>query len=798
MIQELLAKLTLEEKISLVSGANSWQTTALPSIGLRSMMVSDGPSGVRGPKWDERYNSLSLPSATSMASTWDVAIMRAVGRVMAHEAGSKGVDVVLGPAINLHRSPLGGRHFEYFSEDPYLSGKLAAAFSQSIQDHGVGACLKHYVANDSEFERFTYDVIASDKVLREIYMRPFEIAIREANPWMVMSSYNSVNGHTMTESPLLDEPLKGEWGYDGVVVSDWGAVRTSVEAGNASNDLEMPGRPGSPWRAGLLDAVKQGKVSEAAIDAKVLRLLGLAERVGALGPEPVRLKALPKAETDSFAIKAAIAGSVLLKNENETLPLNPGLNIAVIGGHGLQGREQGGGSATVMPTEVITPLAGIQAINGAAKVTYVQGVEADNRLSPFTRENTINPVTGNPGFHVTISSQDGEVLEEEERFASQLLFMDRPWLPLSPTITARMKFTPALSGRYQFGLNANNEGSIWIDDEVKLEFNNQGVTNDPGDAIFNPVESKFDIELTAGKTIEIKYEIRTRIDRLPFAVFYPGFKAPMKSLADERAIAVEAAKQSDVAIVFVGTTSFIESEGFDRKNLSLPEGHDELVSAVAQVAKKTIVVINAGSPVLLPWRNEVDAILMPYFPGQQMGNAIAEMIFGVAEPGGRLPTTWAADEKDLPIRDTTPIDGKLIYDEVNGIGYRAWATKGVTPMYPFGFGLGYTEWDCTIEDIRTHGKAIKVQVDVANTGLRDGSQVIQIYGRELASSAPKKLIGFAKVFLEAGESELLTLEISADNFVEWDNGWVRKSGKWLIELGQDALTTLDSREFDLA
>jgi len=797
MTKDLVSKLSLEEKVSLISGANSWQTAAIDSIGLRSMMVSDGPSGVRGPKWDERYNSLSLPSASSISSTWDVELLREIGRVMAHEAGSKKVDVVLGPAINLHRTPYGGRHFEYFSEDPLLSGKLASAFTQGIQAEGVGACLKHYVANDSEFERFTYDVVVTEKVLREIYLRPFEIAIREANPWMVMSSYNSVNGHTLTENPLLDEPLKGEWGYDGVVVSDWGAVRTTVEAGNASNDLEMPGRPGSPWRK-MLDAVKEGKVSEAAIDAKVERLLLLAERTHALGEVKKHLAALPKAETDSFAIKAAIAGSVLLKNENEALPLNPGLNIAVIGGHALDGREQGGGSATVMPIEVVTPLAGIQATNGAAKVTYVQGVEADNRLTAFTKKNTTNPVTGNPGFHITVTSQEGEVLQEEERFASQLLFMDMPWLPLSPTITARMQFTAKKSGTYQFGLNANNFGEIYVDDVLKLEFNNQGVTNDPGDAIFNPVESKFSIDLTQGQVIQLRYEVHTRIDRLPFAVFYPGFKEPMNSLEAERQVAVEAAKSADVAIVFVGTTSFIESEGFDRKNLKLPEGHDDLVSAVAKVAKKTIVVINAGSPVLLPWHDEVGAILMPYFPGQQMGTAIAEMLFGVAEPGGRLPTTWAADEKDLPISNTIPVDGKLIYDDVNGIGYRAWEAKGSIPMYPFGFGLGYTEWDATIEDIRAHGKNLKVLVDVANTGLRDGSYVIQIYGREVASTSPKKLIGFAKVFIEAGESELVTLEISADNFAEWESGWVRKSGKWLIELGLDARTTIDSREIELA
>jgi beta-glucosidase len=280
-ISEMLAKLTLEEKVSLLSGQDFWSTTPLPSIGLRSMVVSDGPSGVRGPIWDERDPSLSLPSATAIASTWDTELLNEVGRVMAFEARRKGVDVVLGPTINLHRSPLGGRHFECFSEDPYLSGKLAAGFVQGIQAKGVGATLKHYVANDSETDRYTLNAVVSEKTLRELYLKAFEIAIEDSKPWLVMSAYNSVNGPTMTENPLLDEPLKGEWKFDGVVISDWTAVRTTVDAGNASNDLAMPG-PYTPWGAALVAAVNKGKVSMAAIDAKVERLLLMAQRVGDL------------------------------------------------------------------------------------------------------------------------------------------------------------------------------------------------------------------------------------------------------------------------------------------------------------------------------------------------------------------------------------------------------------------------------------------------------------------------------------------------------------------------------------
>jgi len=373
-ISEMLAKLTLEEKVSLLSGQDFWSTTPLPSIGLRSMVVSDGPSGVRGPIWDERDPSLSLPSATAIASTWDTELLKEVGRVMAFEARRKGVDVVLGPTINLHRSPLGGRHFECFSEDPYLSGKLAAGFVQGIQAKGVGATLKHYVANDSETDRYTLNAVVSEKTLRELYLKAFEIAIEDSKPWLVMSAYNSVNGPTMTENPLLDEPLKGEWKFDGVVISDWTAVRTTVDAGNASNDLAMPG-PYTPWGAALVAAVNKGKVSMAAIDAKVERLLLMAQRVGGFAPAP-KPENLSEEFIQGFARKASSAGAVLLKN-SDALPLAKEVSIAVVGGHASAGREQGGGSATVVPVEVITPLAGISAAS-KAKISYAMGVEADS------------------------------------------------------------------------------------------------------------------------------------------------------------------------------------------------------------------------------------------------------------------------------------------------------------------------------------------------------------------------------------------------------------------------------------
>lgn len=781
-ISEMLAKLTLEEKVSLLSGQDFWSTTPLPSIGLRSMVVSDGPSGVRGPVWDERDPSLSLPSATAIASTWDTDLLKEVGRVMAFEARRKGVDVVLGPTINLHRSPLGGRHFECFSEDPFLSGKLAAGFVQGIQAKGVGATLKHYVANDSETERYTLNAVVSEKTLRELYLKAFEIAIEESNPWLVMSAYNSVNGPTMTENPLLDEPLKGEWKFDGVVISDWTAVRTTVEAGNASNDLAMPG-PYTPWGEALVSAVNKGKVSMAAIDAKVERLLLLAQRVGAFGPTP-KPENLSNEFILDFARKASSAGTVLLKN-NDALPLSKEVSIAVIGGHASAGREQGGGSATVVPAEVVTPLDGISA-GSKAKIIYAMGVEADSKLTRFGALNASNPVTKKPGMLVEAFDENGQLLHSEERYAGHLNWMAVDWVFRTTKLRVSLIYTPQEDGIHQFGVGYVGKVKITQDGSSILETDVLPDTDDIGGAILNPPEARVERELKKGIPTEIVFEFETGGLGIPVIACIVGFKTPTGTMKEEQEKAVSIAKTSDVSVVFVGTTSAIESEGFDRSNLKLPDGQDELVKAVAAVSKKTIVVINAGSPVLMPWKNDVDAILLTWFPGQQMGNAIADILFGDSEPGGRLPTTWPEKESDLPVRDVTPVNGILEYKEGSDIGYRAWLRSEKKPSFAFGYGLGYTNWKKELLSSKW-SNGLDIEVSVRNSGSRTGSDVVQVYGAPASDSTNKKLLGFAKVFASAGEKKSVSISIAAHSFDFWESGWVRKTGTWKIWIASDAL-----------
>ena len=780
---ELIAKLTLEEKVSLVSGEDFWTTVALPSVGLRKMVVSDGPSGVRGPLWDERSPSLSLPSASSVASTWNTATVALAGKLMAFEARRKGVDVVLGPTINLHRSPLGGRHFECYSEDPILSGKLAAAFAASIQEEGVGATLKHYIANDSENERFTLNVKISDKTLHEMYLRPFEIAIKEANPWLVMSSYNSVHGVTMSENPLLQEPLKGSWGWDGMVVSDWTAVRSVKEAGIAGTDLEMPGGPRKFWGEPLVQAVKNGEVPEAAVDAKVERILRLAHRVGALGGEPKKNKQFTQSEIDAAARAIAAEGTVLVKN-NEVLPLQGALNIALFGGHAIFGREQGGGSATVMPTKVVSPLEGIR--DNAPAGTHVSfefGPEGDDQIIFFTGDQTRVPGTDTSGLTLEYLGENDELLLSEHRTSGRLVSMDIALAMRTKKVVYTTDFIPEFTGKYRIGMATMGRVEYGINGGEVFTGNIELKTSDFAEYILNPPDIKSEIDVVAGRRVPLKFTYHIGELPIPTISIGVGYRVPVKTREESLKDAAALASTSDVSIVFVGTNSAIESEGWDRKNLKLPDGQDQLVEQVVASSKKTIVVINAGSPVEMPWFNKVDAVLISWFPGQQMGNAIADILFGATEPGGRLPTTWPIALNESPVVDTDPKDGQLEYSEGVYIGYRGWHKSGRKPLLPFGFGFGYTTFNSELVSATNRSATVKV----TNTGKREGSHVVQIYAApQGAPTSDRKLIGFSKVQLATGVSTEVKIDYPAHIFDEWTDSWSTIEGAWEVTLANDA------------
>src|SRR6476661_3087958 len=731
-LTDALAALALEENVRLLTGRDFWTTWPIEKIGLRRLLVSDGPSGVRGEVWDERDPSLNLPSATALSSSWDPDIARRYGAAAAVEARRKGVDVVLGPTINLHRSPLGGRHFEAFSEDPVLTADLAAAYVTGVQENGVGATPKHFIANDFETDRFTVDVQVDDRTLRELYLLAFEKAIIDARAWLVMSSYNSVNGATVTENDLLETPLNSQWGFDGVVISDWTAVR-SLNSARFSQVLVMPG-PAGPWGDALVAAIRSGEVAESAVDRKVLRILTLAARVGALeGFQPAVPAPVVVEDGIAFARAAEIAGSVLVRNESATggpeLPwaANTLTRVAVIGHNAKFARTQGGGSATVLPERVITPLQGITAALPNAEISYSVGAVVQEGIAEFPLSAMTNPATGEPGCLVRFLDSGGAELFRENRRATALVWFggDAP-IAASSLLELTTHYEPDATGEILLGFAGVGTGRVYLGGELLHEDTVQTEGTDLGAAFLSPPSSSVAVQVVKGESIELKLEWDI-VQGGPLSGALAVTKGIEPDLSDPDGLiaeAVEAARAADVAVVVVGTNSRVESEGYDRTSLALPGRQDDLVRAVAAVNPRTVVVVNSGSPVLMPWRDEVAAVLLTWFGGQEYGDALANVLLGVAEPGGRLPTSWPATLEDVPVVDVTPVDGVVRYTEGIHIGYRAWLKADREPAYEFGFGLGYTTWQLGSAELNVEsvgiGEDLTASVDVTNTGDRPG------------------------------------------------------------------------------
>ncbi|MET0671936.1 MAG: glycoside hydrolase family 3 C-terminal domain-containing protein [Microbacterium pygmaeum] len=780
-LRPLLEQLSLEEKVSLIQGADFWTTVPLPKIGLRAMTLSDGPAGVRGPVWDERDSSLNLPSASALAASWDADVAYRYGAAAAAEARRKNVDVVLGPTINLHRSPLGGRHFECFSEDPELTAELAQAYVRGLQDNGVAATPKHYVANDSETDRFTVDVHVDDRALRELYLAPFERAVG-AGAWAIMSAYNSVDGVTMTENDLLETPLNSEWGFDGIVVSDWTAVR-SLDSIPAAQDLAMPG-PAPAW-ADAVAAVRDGRLNEADIDRKVLRMLLLAERVGALEGTP----ALPVAPIDgvAFTREAEIEGTVLVRNDG-ILPLDPSAvrSIAVIGHNARDARTQGGGSATVLPERITTPLDGIRDAFAGAEVGYSLGAVVQEGVAELPLAQMQNPVTGEPGARVEFLDADGSVLFAEDRRATALVWFggDAP-INDSAKLTLRTRYIPEQTGRILLGFAGGGHARVFVDDELVVDDTPVITGTDLGAAFLNPPSATAPVQVTAGEPVDIRAEFTMGATDSPLQGVFSATVgiAPDDADPDELiARAAEAAAAAEVAVVVVGTNSKVESEGYDRTDLHLPGRQDDLVRAVVAANPRTIVVVNAGSPVVMPWRDEVAALVLGWFGGQEFGAALADVLSGVAEPGGRLPTSWPATLEDVPVTEVTPTEGALVYEEGIHIGYRAWLRAGSSPAYPFGHGLGYTTWSW--DEIELDGD--DVLVTITNTGDRAGKQVVQVYAERPDSAVERPvrwLVGFAVVRADAGQRVTARVNVADRRLAHWAAGWEVEAGAFTLCAG---------------
>ncbi|GAB3006111.1 glycoside hydrolase family 3 C-terminal domain-containing protein [Streptomyces pseudoechinosporeus] len=797
VVEAALGRLDLDAKARLLAGQDTWSLPALPEIDLPSLVMSDGPIGVRGVRWTADDPSVALPSPTALAATWDPELARRAGVLLAQEARRKGVHVLLAPTVNLQRSPLGGRHFEAYSEDPYLTGRIGTGYVAGVQEGGVGTTVKHFVANDAETDRFTVNNVVSERALRELYLAPFEAIVADARPWGVMTAYNSVNGTTMTEHRrLVDEVLRGEWGFDGINVSDWTAARSTTAAIEGGLDIAMPG-PQTVYGDALAQAVRDGLVAEAKIDTAVRNVLRLAARVGILeGAEAVVTELPETVDGEALAREIARRSFVLVRNEG-ALPLPEGHKVALIGAAARDARVLGGGSAVVFPARIVSPLDGLTAALPQGSLTYAVGADPNEELAAADK-----------GFELraVCRDADGNVIGTASTPSGHLQWMGND-LPEGVTydtlhsVELTGTFTPREDGSHTFGVRGLGEFTLKVDGTTHFDGPQlPGEDDGPFEAFFAPPVPRAEAELRAGEPVEVSL---TYVPAIPDSgtmkaiAFTLAHQEPQRAPDELIAEAVEAARAADTAVVVVATTERVESEGFDRKDLRLPGRQDDLVRAVAAANPNTVVVVNSGSPVELPWRDEVAAVLLDWFPGQEGGAALADVLTGAYEPGGRLPTTWGS-LTDAPVTQVVPTDGELPYTEGVFIGYRAWQKESRTPSYAFGHGLGYTDW--TYESVKVEGTTATVRV--TNSGTRTGHEVVQVYLAPTEADAERPvrwLAGFAGVEAGPGESVEVAVELPRRAFEIWDetaNSWAFVKDSYEVEAGRSiadlrVTTTID-------
>ncbi len=791
---ELIGRLDLATKVRLLTGAATFNLYAEESIGLGELRLSDGPTGVRGLKFSGGRTVSLFPNATLLSASWSEETAYEVGGLLAEEAMAQQIHVVLGPTINLHRSLLGGRLFEAYSEDPLLSGKLAAAYVRGLQDSGVGACLKHLIANESETERNSVDSVVDEATLRELYLLPFEIAVEESNAWSIMDAYNDVNGVTATEQDHVNnEIVKGEWGYDGLIMSDWFATKTAVGSVNGGLDLVMPG-PAPWWVDGVVAGVAAGEVDEATIDDHLRRLLLLADRTGALGTPrsyPADLPAPDGPERKEQLRRLAAAGMTVLTNEGGVLPLAADARVALIGRHAIETTDMGGGSAQVNPPYQVSVAEGLTALLGDA-VDVVDGVEVRHRQVAARPEFVTDPFTGEPGVHVTLLAADGSRLDEHSGAAATVMvgFDD----DLGDEVAA-VRFAARLDvdGEVQVGGTGVGSWTFSVGGE-DFAFQLEAVAGGMGDTMLAPPAQSRIVRVSRGDVLEAT--VGRRIVATP--------SSPLESVglfsliarlaprdADEVvAEAVRAAAAADVAVVVVGLTEEQETEAVDKSTLELPGRQNDLVSAVAAAAAKTVVVVNAATPVIMPWLDEVDAVLWAGLPGQEGGHAVAAALLGEIEPAGRLVTTFPVADAAAPAWNVTPVDGAIVYSEGIAIGYRGhFAGNASAPAFWLGHGLGYGSWSYDAAELVGTDPAPVVSVTVTNTGSRPSREVVQVYAEPAAADQPVRLVGWDAVTVQPGASATVEVATDARLWRRWDtaaNRWgepLPYDGRLLIARG---------------
>jgi beta-glucosidase len=774
-VEQVLSAMALEEKAALTAGSDMWTVPGQSHHGIPAVSVSDGPNGARGSALlgAGRVTALCVPCGSSLGASWDPALVEEIGAVLGEEARTKGARVLLAPTINLHRHPLGGRGFECYSEDPLLTGRTAAGFIRGVQSRGVAATAKHLVANEAEFERTTISSVVDVRALRELYLVPFEIAIKEAGLLAVMTSYNRVNGTWCSEDrALLHDWLRGEMGFDGIVMTDWFAVGSTIDSARAGLDLQMPG-PDRFFGEPLAKAVADGDLDESVLTAIARRWLQLVDRLEAWDDHRVAERAVELPEHREVARRAAAAGTVLLKNDG-VLPLDQVCRVALVGPLAARAHLMGGGSAQLRPhrspslREVLAPQLG-------DRLVFERGCDIDKSVRPMhlpgTRVEFFDSVDLSGPIRASSTESDLKLLwfGAPEPGLDEDAFSFRATGQLSVQDTGPHLFTLAQAGRAR----------LLIDGVVAID----GVEHPPamGTEFFGlgSQEVQASIHLVAGTEVDVVVEYSATLSQYLHGVKI-GHRPPPAD--DPIAAAVTAAAAADVAVVVVGTSEEWESEGHDRADMSLPGDQDELVRRVCAANPRTVVVVCAGAPVTMPWAEEAAAILLPWLGGQEVAHAVDDILFGRTEPSGRLPVSMPHRIEHAPAYGSFPGENDVCtYSEGLFVGYRWYDTRHLPVAFPFGHGGSYTTFAWSSASLSSStfrpGEALSVRTTVLNTGSRPGSDVVQLYVRPRASMLTRprsELRGFAKVHLEPGESTEIEIVLHERAFAYWDGASVER------------------------
>ena len=794
-IDQIIKTLTLDEKVSLLSGFNSWYTNKIEKKNIPSIKMSDGPNGVRGDS-NSGKSSACFPCAISIGSTWDLSLIKDIGVALGEEAQAKDVDVLLGPTINIHRHPLGGRHFESFSEDPFLTGKIATNYVQGVQSKNVAACLKHFVGNDTEYERHSISSNIDAQTLREIYLLPFEMGIKEGNAKVVMSAYNKLNNiFCSSHQDLLIKILKEEWGFDGYVVSDWGAALETIENANGGLDLEMPG-PSNVWGKALIDAVEASEVSEKLIDDKVKRILTVAEFSNRFQKPQIKAEqAIDQPKHRLLLRKAAADGMVLLKNEG-SLPLKKNIKkLAVIGPNALEAQIIGGGSASLRPHYQIHPLEAVQERLGhETEILYSKGCHTHKYL-PKINEELMEEQEGFLVEYFDGNQFDKNLILEErltgskfwvfEGFAKDVISKEE-----RPDISVRFSCTykPDISGLHEFEIFGIGKCRLLIDGNELID---NWTSMDPGEAFFTfgSASKKGVTNLQKGEAykIEVQYKFEGS-----FPAVYIGCQAPDD--VDIFQEALETASHADDVILIVGTNSDWETEGNDRADFNLPANQNKLIEAILEANQNTVVVINTGSPIHMPWEKKAKAIIQTWFAGQEFGNALVDILSGEVNPSGKLPTTFPVKIEDTPAYKNYPgKDLQMNYDEKLLVGHRWYEANSMKPLFCFGHGLSFTSFNYQNLEVTTGSDfVVTCKFEIQNTGDISGLEIAQCYvgfASPLPGEPYKTLQGFIKEEIGANELKKVEIKLGPRNFSYWSvetNTWQIREGSYQILIGSSS------------